>query len=459
MSKRSADIDLVIRNKTVIEFYKQYSYLDFEQVNLLLVNFLSNIIQEADNGINKGLSVQILQQCSDNNVKMDMMSRDLSLRMIDLKKEYLEELKSQMYINDGKTSEKLSKQLETNAEILIYKTNSVLVSVLPTISDNVRREITNSVDLFKNQLMSEILKIKNNELDIEQFIQNVDSRFQNQTDEFKQLITGLTSDLASKTTKGDIILDELREFCNKFKNSSLKGGMGECRLGKILTNMFPSGEIVDKSGVKESGDFHLKRENKNTILLETKEYDRNVNNDEVEKFIRDCTIQNLHGIFLSQNSGITSKNNFKIEYNNGKILVYIHNCEYSADKIQSAIDIIDSLSLKIIETNPDNIHTIPNDILDEINSEYGRIVEKRNYIISAIKDNNKKIVQLLEEGIRLPKLEAYLQTKYAQVCKTTYPCEICNKVFENRAGLSSHSKIHKNNKDNKDNTSICSNSN
>ena len=123
MSKKSGDIDLVIRNKTVIEFYKQYSYLDFEQVNLLLVNFLSNIIQEADNGINKGLSVQILQQCSDNNVKMDMMSRDLSLRMIDLKKEYLEELKSQMYINDGKTSEKLSKQLETNAEILIYKTN------------------------------------------------------------------------------------------------------------------------------------------------------------------------------------------------------------------------------------------------------------------------------------------------------------------------------------------------
>ena len=150
--------------------------------------------------------------------------------------------------------------------------------------------------------------------------------------------------------------------------------MGESRLCKILTNMFPTGEILDKSGIKESGDFHLKRENKETILLETKEYDRNVNNDEVEKFIRDCTIQNLHGIFLSQNSGITSKNNFKIEYNNGKILVYIHNCEYSPDKIQSAIDIIDSLSVKIVESNPDNIHTIPNEILDEINSEYQRII-------------------------------------------------------------------------------------
>ena len=35
-----ADGELLIRNKTVIEFYKQHSYLDFEQVNLLLVNFL-----------------------------------------------------------------------------------------------------------------------------------------------------------------------------------------------------------------------------------------------------------------------------------------------------------------------------------------------------------------------------------------------------------------------------------
>ena len=46
-----------------------------------------------------------------------------------LKAKYLEELKTQMYMSDGKTSEKLSKQLEANAEMLIYKTNNVLVSV------------------------------------------------------------------------------------------------------------------------------------------------------------------------------------------------------------------------------------------------------------------------------------------------------------------------------------------
>jgi len=447
MSKKNEINDLVIRNKSVIDFYKQHSYLDFEQVNLLLIQFLSNIIQEADNGISKGLSMQILQQCSENSSKMDMMSRDLSLRMIDLKKEYLEDLKKEMYMNDGKTSEKLSKQLETNAEMLICKTNNVLMTVLPSISDNVRRDVNNSVDIFKNQLMSEILKIKNNELDIEQFIQNVDMRFQHQTDEFKHLMTNLSSDLSSKTTKGDLILDELREFCNRFRNSSLKGGLGESRLCKILTNMFPTGEIIDTTGIKESGDVHLKRENKDTILFETKEYADNVGLGEVEKFIRDCTIQNLHGVFLSQNSGITSKNNFKIEYNSGKILVYLHNCEYSADKIHSAIDIIDSLSLKILDNTLDNIHTIPNEILDEINSEYERVLIHKQSAINYIKENNKKVIQLLEESIRLPKLEAYLQTKYAQVSKSTFTCDICSKIFTTRAGLSSHTRMHKNTKD------------
>jgi hypothetical protein len=454
MSKKIVDSELVIRNKTVIEFYKHNSYLDFEQVNLLLVNFLSNIIQEADNGINKGLSMQILQQCSDSNVKVELMSKDLLIRMMDLKKEYLDDLKSQMTNYDGKISDKLSKQLELNTEILIGKTNTTLSTiVLPTISDNVRREMNESVNLFKNELMSEISKIKNKDFDIEEFIQNVDKRFQHQNDDFKQMMTSFTNELASKVAKTDITLDELRDYFSKFSNSSLKGGLGENRLAKTLTKMFPTGEVLDTSNIKESGDIHLKRENKETILFETKEYVKNVGPAEVEKFIRDCTIQNLHGIFLSQNSGISSKNNLRIDYNNGKILVYVHYCEYCPDKIQMALDIIDSLSSKILENNQENIHIIPNEILDEINTEYKRVIDQRNYIISTIEKNNSTIIKLVKESIRLPKLEAYLEDKYGQVKKTSFVCHICERAFENRSGLASHLKAH-NKKENASEASI-----
>lgn len=438
-----SDTELLIRNKTVIDFYKNHSYLDFEQVNLLLVNFLSNIIENADNGINKGLSMQILQQCSDNNIKVELMSKDLLIRMMDLKKEYLDELKCQMNNYDGKISDKFSKQLEVNTEILIGKTNTTLSSiVLPSISDNIRREMNDSVNHFKNELMTEISKIKNKEQDIDEFIQNVDKRFQQQNYDFKQMMSSLTSELASKLVKTDITLDELREYFNKFSNSSLKGGLGENRLSKTLTKMFPTGEVIDTSNSKESGDIHLKRENKETILFETKEYVKNVGPAEVEKFIRDCTIQNLHGIFLSQNSGISSKNNLRIDYNNGKILVYVHNCEYCADKIQMAIDIIDSLSCKILENNQENVHIIPNEILDEINSEYKRIIDQRQYLISNIEKSNSAIIKLVKESIRLPKLEAYLEDKYGQVKKNSFVCHICERAFENRSGLASHLKAH-----------------
>jgi hypothetical protein len=107
-----------------------------------------------------------------------------------------------------------------------------------------------------------------------------------------------------------------------------------------------------------------------------------------------------------------------------------------------AIDIIDSLSSKILENNQDNIHIIPNEILDEINSEYKRIIDQRNYIISTIEKNNSAIIKLLKESIRLPKLEAYLEDKYGQVKKTSFVCHICERAFENRSGLASHLKAH-----------------
>jgi peptidoglycan hydrolase-like protein with peptidoglycan-binding domain len=96
---------------------------------------------------------------------------------------------------------------------------------------------------------------------------------------------------------------------------------------------------------------------------------------------------------------------------------------------------------------------IPNEILDEINSEYKRIIDQRNYIISTIEKNNSTIIKLIKESIRLPKLEAYLEDKYGQVKKTSFVCHICERAFENRSGLASHLKAH-NKKENINDLSI-----
>ena len=77
----------------------------------------------------------------------------------------------------------------------------------------------------------------------------------------------------------------------------LRAGLG---MLEGMTRLIPTAEVIDTSGIKESGDCILKRDGKDSILFETTEYDTNVNPDEVKKFIRDCDIQKSHGIFLSQ---------------------------------------------------------------------------------------------------------------------------------------------------------------
>ncbi len=127
--------------------------------------------------------------------------------------------------------------------------------------------------------------------------------------------------------------------------SSNKGKYGEQNLCSILNTMFPSAEVQDTTGTKASGDFLLRRIDKPQILFENKEYKANIDKEEVSKFIRDIDTQNTNGIFLSQYSGITFKQNYQIDLHKGNILIYVQHCEYSPERIRIAIDIIDYLSV------------------------------------------------------------------------------------------------------------------
>jgi len=183
--------------------------------------------------------------------------------------------------------------------------------------------------------------------------------------------------MSQKFTDYDRVFKDLKEYLDKYRNPSIKGNICENRLRLLLNHIYPSAEIIDTSHTKGSGDSVLKRKDRDDILLETKEYEANVNSDEVKKFIKDCSGKKMHGILLSQISGIAGKSNFEIEINDGKILIYIHNAEYHQDKIISAVDIIDILSTKINEiNNPDN-DIISHELVAKINEEYNTFQKKK----------------------------------------------------------------------------------
>jgi hypothetical protein len=209
--------------------------------------------------------------------------------------------------------------------------------------------------------------------------------------------------------------------------------------------MYPSAEVLNTTALKASGDFLLKRTDKQTILIENKNYETNVNIDEIKKFLRDVNEQKMHGIMMSQYSGIVSKPNGFIEINDCKVLIYLHHVDYSADKIKMAIDVIDILSERLEEiSNVEDIdgYIIKKEVLDKINNQFQLFLNQKEVVLTTIKEMNKKLTTQIED-MKIPDLSLFLNEKYASIQNQQFACEVCNLPFQNKRSLASHKKCHK----------------
>ena len=160
----------------------------------------------------------------------------------------------------------------------------------------------------------------------------------------------------------------------------------------------------------------LKRDNKTTILIENKNYERNVNLDETTKFVRDVSVQRTSGIMMSQKSGIVGKPNFFIEINNGNVLIYLHHVDYTPEKVQLAVDVIDNLAAKLANLDATTNIVVDKETLDNINRDMQTFLQKKEKIIVFAKDTHKQLLVQLDD-LALPNLALYLSDKFASVAK------------------------------------------
>ena len=452
-------------NKRILKFYNDNPSINFEAINIIMIDLMEKLLNDMNSTMNSSIQSQILStiseqgaQINDLKTQISSMKDNLIIKFLDIKKEYIEDVKNIIQTN---TSEKISSLIERNNEQLINKTISMVTEIIPRTHESLHKQIYETILSFQNSISTDTNKlISSTNIDsLKDFIVSFETKSSSMLQTVQQPIyaflsaseerinlniTNLKDTTSVNQLTQDKIFAELNDFLGKYKNSSYKGQFGENQLENILNKMYPSGEIINTSGQSASCDFLLKRENKSNILFENKDYTRNANPDEVKKFIRDIDERNQHGIFLSQNSGITTKHNFQIEFHKGCILVYVHNAEYSLEKIKLAVDIIDNLDVKIKELNLDEEeetnNVITKELLDEINQEYQIFISQKDILLNVFKDYQKKILSTIED-LKFPNLDKYLSTKYASVKKQCYVCEICN-IFEapNKKSLSAHQR-------------------
>lgn len=238
-------------------------------------------------------------------------------------------------------------------------------------------------------------------------------------------------------------MTDLGDILQKFNQNNTVNNNAK-NLSGVLTKMYNSAEVHNPNNTPNSnGLILLKRIRKSNILIDNKNSEENVTNDEVQAFLSSIDEQNCNGIFISQQSGISGKKNYQIELHNNNIIVYVHHGEYQPAKIEVAVDIVDQLSAKMrqFKHQTEDDCTIPKEMLDTINNEYQLFLSQKNAVVDVFKDSQKKVLSQIDE-IRFPTLDKYLATKYsAPIQKPGLKCDLCKSFSANNLkALAAHKR-------------------
>jgi len=502
MSLTTPNYTLTITNKKIWTFYKEHPNIKFEDMCVIFHEFVERFANDLSSSLNTSVNHQILSSVTEQNVhlnaikmrisditgnlsditgnittignnvqqiinNLNRVNNDISAKLIEFKKEYNESI----YLVANNSNEKIINTIEKNNLSLFEKITKLISSVPENIQPHIKtivREYQDSIIKDTHQLVSvmqrdipktlsittgEVLQNYMGSFDIKNtnLIQNVQSQIINQISQLRE-----SNNLHKQ--QQNALNNELNMFLSKYKSSSHKGNLEQNHLESILMSLFPSAEVLSTAKQTASCDIRLIRNNRPSILFENKDYESTVNRQEVDKFIRDIDLNHDHGIFLSQSSGITSKENFQIDVIDGKILLYIHNVKYSKDTIRVAVEIIDGLHSRLekiyaAENNIDNENDthqesiiIDNENIVKIHNEFISLQKNKKELIDMLNTNHKKAIDFIDLSFSMPVLNNILDSKFPKKSndfdgRDYFFCDICNdfKTLTKRS-LAAHKK-------------------
>jgi len=218
-------------------------------------------------------------------------------------------------------------------------------------------------------------------------------------------------DIADTTNhKINDIDDKLNSFLHLQSNSSKKGELSENICRKLLAKKYPDWEFNDVSHDSYSGDCRAINTSIGDILYEFKNYDTNVNREQVLKFHRDLEYTGIqYGIFVSNTSGIVGRKNVEWEIiNHNKIVVYVSNIGYNGYGCIIGTELLLALvKINIMNLSKMNYyHNYQIDLLKnnliELTDNYKNNLEdltKHKYLIKEQKTKINLCLELLEKSI------------------------------------------------------------
>jgi predicted transcriptional regulator len=457
---------LEVTNKRICAFYAANPSIHFETVNLLLVDLFEKSLCNGSASDATRLFAHInatseeikssIASLKDTMLSIQTDAREnMTTRMLETKKEYIEEMRQ---IVENPMVHNICSLLETNNAKLIDKTTSIINGVMPNVAQirdslcdfhkTISEDTRNLQKSMENYTESDKYAIKecinHFEMKTSIMLQNLQQPIYSFISASEDRVTQATHANQTKTVK------EIGEFIECFRGETAIGGRvvgaASNKMSSVLTRLFHSAEI-SKQGIapENNGTILLKRLRKPNILVENKDSPENISAEDVNAFLALIDEYSCNGIFISQQSGISTKKNYQIEINaNNNVVVFLHMVEYSGSAVESAVDIIDSLTQKLRNIKGGSAEDdvlIPKEILDGINTEYQLFMTQRNAVVEVFKESQKKVLAQIDE-LRFPCLDKYLSTRYSTpIQRPGLKCDLCKSFTANNLkALAAHKR-------------------
>jgi hypothetical protein len=146
--------ELKIKNKKIVDFYKNHPNINFEEANLLLINFLDSVFNHITDDLDTNINSQILSYMSKTQTELDDIKDNMNIisdnvskistttidninsQLMQLKGDYIDETKTLISTSNISTGDKLSSIIEKNNSFFLDKTTILLNDIIPKSQDS-----------------------------------------------------------------------------------------------------------------------------------------------------------------------------------------------------------------------------------------------------------------------------------------------------------------------------------
>jgi hypothetical protein len=256
------------------------------------------------------------------------------------------------------------KQQISNLEDRLQSETEQLTQEKREIGDKVRKQTEDKYNSRIETLDSYIkdLEKRNKEMmeQMQTIHETVDSKYEKRSKERIDDINRRADERVNELQKSlDASRESYEALLCRTNNSTFKGQDGESFIDKQLNLMYPKAEVTDTSQEPGRGDFIFK-EDDFVCMVENKNYSKNVQKSEIDKFYRDLERESNNDIqcavFVSMNTGICNRDDFAFEVRNGKPIIFIHKLRDNVHSLKMAINFFKNiLSLKNIDLSDKDV--------------------------------------------------------------------------------------------------------